>query len=132
MSQSDPNEIRSEMARIRHALGPHAQEVVGETRRLVDWRTYVREYPWACVGAAIAIGFLAVPDRPKIVSPDADDLAELAKRNQLVVRQSPKRRRTQSLARTSATFLGNMLLRSAVTYLGQRVGRATMAGESDT
>lgn len=132
MNRSDPNEIRSEMARIRHALGPHAQEVVGETRRLVDWRTYVREYPWACVGAAMAVGFFIVPDRPKIVSPDADDLAQLAKRNQLVVRQSPKGGRTQSLARTSAAFLGNMLLRSAVAYVGQRVGKATTDGESET
>ncbi len=131
MSQSDVDEIRNEMARIRRALGPHAQQVVGETRRLVDWRTYIREYPWACVGAAIAIGFLAVPERPQIVSPDADDLEQLAKRNKLVVKQSPKGSTTQSLARTSATFLGNMLLRSAVAYLGQRVGRATSGGDSD-
>ncbi|REK18799.1 MAG: hypothetical protein DWQ37_03050 [Planctomycetota bacterium] len=94
-----------------------------ETRRLANWRTYLHDYPWACVGAAVAVGYLAVPNRPQIVTPNPDDLAKLAKRNQLVVKQSPKGTTTQNFARTSATFLGNMLLRAAVAFIGQQVGR---------
>lgn len=116
------DEIQRHMAAVRSGLDDDVQSVVEGTRQLADYRYYVKQFPWAAVGAAFAIGFFAVPQKPRIVTPDSDQLAALARRNQLVVKQRPKGTKTQSAAVSAATFLGNMLLRASLAYVGQRIG----------
>jgi hypothetical protein len=65
---------------LRGQLDNDVEEVVDSAKEFTDWRTYVRSYPWACVGVAAAIGYLVVPSRVELESPDVDTLLELAKR----------------------------------------------------
>lgn len=55
--------IRQRMKEVRQELDEDVQEIVEGARDLRDWRSYVRSYPWVCLGAAVAVGYLIVPRR---------------------------------------------------------------------
>lgn len=77
--------VQREMRAIRGCLDADVGQLVEDARRLVDWRRHLKKYPWLALGAAVAIGFLIIPRRPKPVNLDADALAELARRDRLVL-----------------------------------------------
>lgn len=74
------------MRQVRAELRQDVDSLVAGARDLTDWTTYVRRYPWLCLGAAAAIGYLIVPQRNKRVPPDAATLQELMKGEKLVVK----------------------------------------------
>jgi hypothetical protein len=59
------DEIRRQMAQIRRDLHKDVQNVVEGAEAVTDWRRFVRNYPWACMGAALAIGFMIVPRKQR-------------------------------------------------------------------
>ena len=59
------DEIRERMAMIRLRIDEQSDEVVAQVNALSDWRSYVRRYPWAAVGAAAVLGYVLVPSRAK-------------------------------------------------------------------
>jgi hypothetical protein len=65
-------------------LDEDVQEIVEGAREIGQWRTYVRSYPWVCLGAALAMGYLIVPRRSLGKQPDARTLAELANQSRLL------------------------------------------------
>ena len=92
VSSTDADQIQREMRNVREELRTDVREVVSNTqdwmdaaRVLMEWQTYVRRYPWACLGAALAAGYLVVPSRMKVLRPDTESLIELAKAKKLVV-----------------------------------------------
>lgn len=68
------DDIRRQMARIRRELHEDVRGVVEGAEAATDWRHYIRDYPWASVAVAAALGFILVPRRRKSVKP-----AEVAK-----------------------------------------------------
>jgi hypothetical protein len=58
---NESDEIQQQMARIRRELHQDVSEVVAGAEAAADWRRYVRAYPWAAVGIALAVGYLVVP-----------------------------------------------------------------------
>jgi hypothetical protein len=110
--RSEADDIQSQMRELRAELRDDVQDVVTSAHRLADIGNYVRAYPWLCVGAALAAGFLIVPQRATIIRPDAEALIELAKKHKLVVKtdeSSPKKKRVgllgQLLSLAAATLL---------------------------
>ena len=59
------DEILERMAIIRLRIDEQSDEVVAQVNALSDWRSYVRRYPWASVGAAAVLGYVLVPSRAK-------------------------------------------------------------------
>ena len=49
------------MAQIRRDLHEDVKGVVQGAEAATDWRRFIRNYPWACMGAALAVGYLVVP-----------------------------------------------------------------------
>jgi hypothetical protein len=95
-SSNDAETIQREMRLVREELRADVREVVSNTQDLMDaarvltqWQTYVRNYPWACLGAAAAVGFFVVPSRPKVIKPDTESLMELARSKKLVFQVDP-------------------------------------------
>ena len=115
--------IRQKMLQTRGALDNDMEEIVESTREMTDWRVYVKRYPWVSVGAAAAVGFALVPKRTEIVSPNADALIELAKRDKLVVKPEPEVQAKSGLWGSAITFVTNAALRGAVAYAGQRFSK---------
>lgn len=82
------DDIQREMRHVRTELRADVQEVVESARGLGEWSAYVRSYPWFCLGAAAAVGYLLVPSRMTILRPDTASLLELARQNKLVVQMN--------------------------------------------
>lgn len=128
---TSPVAIQQRMAEIRAEGRDQASAVIEHSRQLTDWRYYVKRYPWACLGIAAAVGFLVVPRRLELVTPDAKTLEKLAKRNKLVVEANPEPRQRGGVLSASAGFLTHLLLREAVAFVGRELGaRVTNQGNS--
>ena len=87
---------------------------------MVDWKHYVRTYPWVCLGTAAVLGFLIVPRRSTAVRVLAS-LAELAKTGHPVVKPAPAA--TRGLVDAIAATVANIAIRGATAYVGQSAGR---------
>jgi hypothetical protein len=66
---TDISVIQRQMSEIRGEMRQDMQTLVKNARTLSDWRYYVRNYPWACMGAAAFVGYLLVPSRVTITTP---------------------------------------------------------------
>ena len=69
---TEPNEIdeiRRMMSQIRHELHEDVQGVIEGAEAAADWRSYIRDYPWAAVGAVFAVGYLFAPRRRRRPAP---------------------------------------------------------------
>src|SRR5207245_5945105 len=74
---TEAEELQRRMQEVRMNLGVEMHDLVENARTIADWRHYWRTHPWACCGAAAAIGFLVVPSR-RSEPYDARSVAELA------------------------------------------------------
>ena len=120
---SDADRICREMEQLRGELKEEYGAIVRGARVLADWHYYVQTFPWACLGAAAAVGYLAVPRRLEIMSPDADTLAKLAKSNRLVVKQKPEVHERSGIAGSLLTLAANAAIRAGLAYAGQQSGK---------
>jgi hypothetical protein len=68
-ASSEIDEIRRKMGQIRRDLHEDVKGVVEGAEEVSDWRHYIRMYPWAAVGAALALGYVIVPKRKKPAAP---------------------------------------------------------------
>ena len=122
-NSEEVEQIRAEMAQIRCDLNEGVEDLVEHAREMADWRYYVRAYPLASAAAAAAIGFLAVPRKPQIISPDAKTLAELAKKNQIVVVDRPRAEKGRTLSGSLFNLVASLAMRGLMAYIGQQAGK---------
>ena len=66
---TDIADIQRQMSEIRGEMRHDMNTLVTNARTLSDWRYYVRNYPWACLGAAAFVGYLLVPPRIAVAAP---------------------------------------------------------------
>ncbi|MHB8903468.1 MAG: hypothetical protein ACYC6Y_32285 [Thermoguttaceae bacterium] len=114
--------IQRRMEALRCRLDEDVDEVVDTARQYADWRFYVRSYPWACAALALGLGYMVVPRRVEVSSPDVGTLLELAKRNKLVVEAQPAPQVRNRAANQLFGYLMGAAARAAAAYLGQKVG----------
>jgi len=107
--------IRQRMEEVRCDLDEDVQEIVEGARDMGDWRSYVRSYPWVCLGAAAVAGYLIVPRRPW------ETLARLA--NQGRVLASSQLPRQGSSGGMLLSLVSNLAMRAVSSYALQQVGR---------
>jgi len=120
--------IRQRMKEVRRELDEDVQEIVEGARDLRDWRSYVRSYPWVCLGAAVAAGYLIVPRRSAGAQPDVRTLAELAKGRVLATSQLSAQRNVWGNARGHVlAVVGDLVLRGVAAYALQQAGKLIAA-----
>lgn len=118
----EPENIQRRMADIRERLHQQVEDIVEDARTLVDWRHYVREYPWICFGAAATLGLLVVPRRLEIMQPDAETLAKLARQQRLVIEpKAQAKKEERGAVGALLAWAGSMLLRQGLQYAGQQL-----------
>lgn len=122
-NSQEVEDIRAEMAQIRCDLNEDVEDLVEHAREMADWRYYVRSYPLASAAAAAALGYLVVPKKPQIISPDPKTLAQLARKNQLVVVDRPKAEKRRTLSGSLFNLVASLAMRGLMAYVGQQAGK---------
>lgn len=112
--------VRARMQGIRCDIDQGLEDVSASARTLVDWKHYVRTYPWVCLGTAAALGFLIVPKRSPAINADLATPAELAKSGHRVVNSAPAAR---GWVDSLVAALASVVLREGTAYLGRNAGR---------
>lgn len=109
------------MQQIRCDIDQDVEDVSASAHSMVDWKHYVKAYPWVCLGTAAALGFLIVPKRSTAIRPDLATLTELARSGHLVVNSAPAGARGWVDALVATVV--RIAVREATAYLGQSAGR---------
>ena len=113
--------VRARMQGIRCDIDQGLEDVSASARSMVDWKHYVKAYPWVCLGAAAALGFLIVPKRSATVNAVLGTPTEPAKTGPLFVTSAPSVARglLDAIVATAVSIAVN----EATAYLGQNAGR---------
>ncbi len=130
MNEVRAAEIRRRMEEVRCELGEDVEQIVSSAKTITDWRFYIEHYPWACVGAAAALGYLLVPSRVHVIRPDASALAELAKQNKVVVKAGTETRRS-GMGSMLMGLVARAALRGATAFLAAKFTQQ-VAGDEQT
>jgi hypothetical protein len=93
--KSEAEDIQKQMREVRAELREDVQDLVVSAHKMGDLGAYVKAYPWLCVGAALAAGYLVVPQRAVTIRPDAEGLIELARKHKLVVKMDDAQTKTK-------------------------------------
>ena len=121
--------VRARMQGIRCDIDQDLQDVSASAHSLVDWKHYVQTYPWACVGAAAALGFLIAPRRSPAAKADVATPTEAAKTGRPVAAAAPAAAliAVPTVVRGVVdAFVGAIVgiaVREVVAYLGQNAER---------
>ena len=128
----EAEQIQRQMVEVRSGLRDEAQGIYENARVLTDWKHYVRTYPWACVGVAAAVGFLVVPRRLDLITPDAATLARLAEQNRLVVTPTPEAHVRDGLAGRLLSVIAGAAVRGAIGFAAQQAGEFFAKNDSES
>jgi hypothetical protein len=112
--------ILQRMNEVRCDLDEDVQEIVEGARVMGKWRYYVRTYPWVCLGAALAAGYLIVPRRQSAIRPDPQTPPELANHSPFVAAQASSTGNTRGML---LAFAGNLVLRGLTSYALQQADK---------
>ncbi|QDT19775.1 hypothetical protein [Gimesia chilikensis] len=110
-------EISHSMKRLRNELDGDVHQIKQSAATLSDWQYYIRNYPWISLGGAALIGYLLVPKRLEIQSPDAETIEKLARKNRLVVENQPRKHASRGGLQTVASFVTRLLVKAATAQL---------------
>jgi hypothetical protein len=113
--------VRERMQQLRCEIDGDMEDMSAHARTMLDWKHYVKTYPWVCLGTAAVLGFLIVPKRSRAIRPDSATLTELARTNHLVVKPAPTAAR--GLVDALVATVVSIAVREATAYLSHNVGR---------
>jgi hypothetical protein len=81
------DEIARRMEDVRREVSDDVRGIVETAKTLSDWRYYVKNHPWACVGLAVGLGFVIAPRKRAKSGPDTQELIALLKKYNVSVAQ---------------------------------------------
>ena len=123
--------LRERMRQFRCEIVGDMEDVSASARTMLDWKHYVKTYPWVCLGTAAVLGFLIVPKRSRTINADLAAPTELAKTGHLVVKPAPTAAR--GLVDALVATVVSIAIREATAYLGQNAGRLLgITGQRET
>jgi len=118
-------DIQREMQQVRANLSCDVRSLAQRARDTTDWRFYVRHYPWACLGAVAATGFLLVPRKKQVT---ISGLAHVAKDGDRVqVKADRGVGVTAAITSMVIRFAANALMRRGMDLLSRRATAETYA-----
>jgi len=112
--------ILERMADVRYDLDKDVQEIVEGARDLGQWRSYVRAYPWWCLGGALALGYLLVPHRAQAAVPTGQTSAPLASQSHPTTPISPLIGQAGGML---LAFVGNLAMQAVSAYATQQADK---------
>jgi hypothetical protein len=116
-------EIQRQMRNVRSELREDVQEIVENARVMTDWQYYVRSYPWLCLGAAAALGYVLVPPRTHLIKPDPKLLAELVRQHQIAVKAEVKPQPSPTLMGRFVNLGAGLVLQGAMALASRQLNQ---------
>ncbi|MGO9115601.1 MAG: hypothetical protein ACLP9L_40860 [Thermoguttaceae bacterium] len=113
--------VRARMQGIRCDIDQDLEDVSASAHSVVDWKHYVKTYPWACLGTAAVLGFLVVPKRSAATDTEAVAPTEAAKNGRPVVNSAPTA--TRRLVDAIVTAVVSAAIRETIAYIGPSLER---------
>ena len=113
--------VRERMQQLRCEIDGDMEDVSASARTMLDWKHYVKTYPWVCLGTAAVLGFLIVPKRSSAINADLATPAALTKTGHPVAQAAPAA--TAGLIDALLTTVATIAVRKATAYLGQSAGK---------
>ena len=83
--QLSAEQIRSQMQQCRLQLDNKAEKLAEGTNSLGDWQQYVKARPVLAFAACAVAGYLLVPKKKHYIHPDPERIANLVRKDKLVV-----------------------------------------------
>ncbi len=115
------NTVRARMQGIRCDIDQGLEDVSASARSMVDWKHYVKAYPWVCLGTAVALGFLLVPKRSAASHAGLATPPEPAETSPRILDAAPAA--AHGLVDVIVATVIGVAVREATAYLGQSAGR---------
>ena len=112
---------QARMQQIRDGIDQDVEAMVESARNMVDWKHYVKTYPWVCLGTAFALGFLIVPKRSTAQQRDVATQTAMARTGHLAVKPVPAA--MHGLVDALLATAANIVVSKATACVGQRVAR---------
>ncbi len=112
--------VRQRMQGIRCDIDQGLEDVSANARNMVDWKHYVKTYPWVCLGTAAVLGFLIVPKRTRVTKGDLPSPTKAAQTSPSVVHSASGV--TRGLVDALVAAVVGLAVREASTFLVQRAG----------
>jgi ElaB/YqjD/DUF883 family membrane-anchored ribosome-binding protein len=121
-------EIRQDIASTRESITETVDQLSDRFQQTLDWRTHVRDYPLAALGAATGLGFLVgvlikprSTPRQRIKEAFADSIEDLADRFRLQMDGVGLQRSKMGLSRTIKAAATGAITKAATDYLRARL-----------
>lgn len=118
-------ELRLQMATIRRKLPDDVERIVSGAKQMVDWRHYVRDFPWGAALVAAAVGYWLVPRRQGLSSNELKMIEESVKRH--TAKKQTEEKATSAGAAGLGAVIGGMVVnlatRAAINFAAQKVGQ---------
>ena len=108
--------VKARMQGIRCEIDQDLQDVSASARSMVDWKHYVKTYPWVCMGAAAALGFLIVPKRS---TPTAPTCPPRAAGNDRSTGRHAAPTAARGVVDALVGAIAGIAVREAIAYLGE-------------
>ncbi len=113
--------LRARMQGIRSEIDQGLEDVSATAHRMVDWKHYVKTYPWVCLGTAAALGYLIVPKRSTTRYVDLAALTKAAGTGHPFVESTPPAPR--GMLRTLLATVASMAVHRGIGFLAQNSAR---------
>ena len=130
--QLSAEQIRSQMHEHRVELDSKAKQLAKRTNSLGDWQQYVKAKPLLAFAACAVAGYLLVPKKKHYINPDPDRIANLVKKDKLVVAPPGKVKRGGGIVAGLTGSLVRIGMQTAAGVIMQKLGaKATPANNGE-
>ena len=129
--QLSADQIRSQMERTRLEFDSGVEQLVQGTHALGDWEQYVKAKPLLAFAVCAIAGYMLIPKKKQYYSPDPDQIANLVRRDKLVVAPPQKVQRGGVVSGLTGPLL-RIVLQTAAGSIMQKLGeKATPTNDGE-
>ena len=128
--QLTAEQIRSQMHEHRLELDTKAQQLAKRTNSLGDWQQYVKAKPFLAFAVCAAAGYMLVPKKKHYINPDPEKIANLVRKDKLVVAPPGKVKRGGGVVAGLTGSLLRIGMQTAAGAIMQKLGEKTTPSNS--
>ena len=117
---TESERLRRRMNRVRRDLDYEVEELVDQANHLTDWRFYMKNYPFASLGAVAMLAYTLVPIKKRSdVVIDEHTLSDLLERGETQFRRT--RTAKPSLFSSAMQMASQAALRAGITFVTHKL-----------